>query len=324
MKIKGLFLICGCLVIAACSSSGNNRLKFTEKGRAVPEFNADSAYHYMSRQVEFGPRFPGSEGHEKAKSYLVGKLQEKAGTRGVYVQEFTHVGYEGDTLHLSNIIAAFNPSATDRIMLSAHWDTRPRAEEAATDTGKPILGADDGASGVAVLLEMARLFEENSPPVGVDIILFDGEDYGRVNDNDQYFLGSRYWSNNPPVKNYQPRFGILLDMVGARNALFPKEQNSYRIAPGLVDEIWNLAGGMGYDSLFVNEKGSYVSDDHVIVSQNTGIPTIDIIHHRLPENPDKVNFPPHWHTHRDNTDIISRETLRAVGEVLSELVYNRL
>lgn len=311
-----------CLLLSSCSGNGQDRLSFEDKGREVPSFNADSAYHFLSRQVSFGPRNPNSEGHYQTKEYLINKLTAYAGQRSVYAQSFNHKGYDGDTLRLSNIIAAFNVSSSDRIMLCAHWDTRPRADEDPVHPDKPILGADDGASGVAVLLELARLMSEQSPTIGVDIVLFDGEDYGKTGNLEQYFLGSRYWANNPPVDSYSPRFGILLDMVGGKNPLFPKEQYSLQFAPALVNEVWSIAGEKGYGSVFVNEKGASVSDDHVVINRILNIPTIDIIRH----NPEDggVGFAPYWHTHEDNMDIIDRRTLQAVGDVLAELIYNRI
>ncbi|WP_395259737.1 M28 family peptidase [Halalkalibaculum sp. DA3122] len=299
------------------------RLNFERQGRDVPVFNADSAYHYIRQQVEFGPRNPGSEGHRLTKAYLIGKLAEAAGERRVFAQHFTHVGYQGDTLRMSNIIAAFNPSASDRIMLCAHWDTRPRAEKDPDAPDKPIVGADDGGSGVAVLLELARLFKDTPPPIGVDLVLFDGEDYGKEGEMDRYFLGSRYWANNPPVKGYSPRFGILLDMVGGQNAQFPKEKNSLHFAPALVNELWQIAEEKGYSDLFVEQEGAAISDDHVVINRILGIPTIDIIRHQRGSD-SSVQFAPYWHTHNDDMDIISRETLKAVGEVLTELIYNRV
>jgi len=311
------------LLAAGCDNSGDNGLHFEKKGRRVPAFSADSTYYFVQKQVDFGPRNPGSAGHRQALDYLQRKLRAYAGSSNVFVQRFDHVGYDSDTLELANVIAAFNPSNPDRIMLSAHWDTRPRAEQADSARDKPILGADDGGSGVAVLLELARLFRDHKPPVGVDLVFFDGEDYGREGDQARYFLGSRYWAQNPPVPGYHPRFGILLDMVGGKDAVFPKEVMSMRYAPNLVDEIWSIAGQMGYRSLFPDREGAGISDDHLVINDILQIPTIDIIHHRAGEEGRAV-FPPYWHTHRDNMDIITRHTLQATGDVLAELVYNRL
>jgi hypothetical protein len=309
------------ILFVSCSED-ESRLNFEEQGREVPAFNADSAYQFVEKQVSFGPRNPGSEGHQQAREYFLTKLRSYAGVRSVYPQEFTAAGYDGDSLSLSNIIAAFNTQSSDRILLCAHWDTRPRADKDTANTDQPILGADDGGSGVGVLLELARIFRDNPPPIGVDIILFDGEDYGLEGENSKYFLGSRYWSNNPPVAGYSPRFGILLDMVGGRNALFPKEQNSMRFAPALVNELWSIAREKGYGDQFLNSEGNAISDDHVVINRILGIPTIDIIRHDPGAN--GLGFAPYWHTHRDNMQIISRQTLQSVGNVLTELIYNRV
>lgn len=305
-----------------CGNSGSNGLQFQNKGRAVPVFSADSAYQYIKTQVEFGPRVPNTYGHIKTREFLENKLREFAGENAVFTQEFTADGYSGD-LKLANIIAAFNTDSPDRIMLCAHWDTRPRADEDTTRQAEFIPGADDGGSGTAVLLELARIFSENPPPVGVDIVLFDGEDYGSQGDLKRYFLGSRYWSQNPPVPGYAPRFGILLDMVGAQGAQFPQEEYSLTYAPNLVAELWSIAAEKGYGNLFLNETGAGVLDDHYIIDQYTDIPMIDIINHRRGAD-GLIEFANHWHTHADNLENISKETLQGVGEVLVELIYNRL
>ncbi len=314
--------------IPACKrDQADPRLSFTEHSRDVPSFDADTAYNYIAAQLAFGPRNPGSEGHRLTLDYLTSRLREYAGPQSVYVQRFTHTGYTGETYQMGNIIAAFRPEMGDRIMLLAHWDTRPRAEKDPDPRrrNEPIPGADDGGSGVGVLLELARIFRDNPPPVGVDILLFDGEDYGREGDLDYYFLGSRYWSNNPPVPGYRPRFGILLDMVGARGAVFPREGFSMQYAPRLVDEVWRIAGELGYGDLFLDEKGSSIADDHWIINRKTGIPTINIIHHKPPQPMQReVSFPDYWHTHADDLEIIDTATLQAVGDVLLELIYNRI
>ncbi|WP_020402204.1 M28 family peptidase [Gracilimonas tropica] len=309
-------------VLAGCSSEDKPGLKFTEKGREVPSFNADSAYQFVQQQVDFGPRVPNTEAHQAALSYLESKFRAFAGSDAVFIQRFEAEGYD-ETLQLGNVIAAFNTTAPDRIMLSAHWDSRPRADEDTTRIDEGILGADDGGSGVAVLLELARIFKDTPPPIGVDIVLFDGEDYGRSGSLQKYFLGSRHWSQNPPVPGYSPRFGILLDMVGSENAQFPKEQYSLSYAPDLVEEVWSIATEKGHGDLFLNEEGAAVADDHVIVNEQARIPIINIINHRrLPGG--GAEFGAYWHTHNDNMEIISRETMGAVGDVLLELIYNRL
>lgn len=323
-NLRYFITILFCVLMMGCGSGSEseNQLTFEKKGKKVPSFNADSAYHFIEQQVAMGPRNPNSKGHNQTKQYLLKKLQSYASDRTVYPQNFSAEGYEGDTLGLTNIIAAFNPQAKDRIMLCAHWDTRPRADKDTIRTQEPILGADDGGSGVGVLLELARLFKQYNPPIGVDIVLFDGEDYGKEGTLSKYFLGSRYWSDNPPVPGYNPRFAILLDMVGGKDAQFPREQYSMQYAPGLVNEIWGIAHNMGYSNLFLDKSGSAVSDDHVIINRELGIPTINIINHRV--TPDGTEFAPYWHTHNDDMDIIQKSTLQKVGSVLAELIYNRI
>jgi len=319
------FLIVGAIMFSACSENPKTTILTAPKGNNVPVFQPDSAYQYIKKQLEFGPRYPNSEGHRSALAWKLNKLRSFAGNNGVYAQEFQVSGYDGDTLSLANIIASFNPTATDRILLCAHWDTRPRSD-AETDIIKakmPVLGADDGGSGVGVLLELARLFSKNPPPIGVDIVLFDGEDYGKEGDLSMYFLGSRHWAQNPPVSGYKPRFGILLDMVGGTGASFPKEINSVNVAPILVDELWMLASELGYSPLFKNELGLPIQDDHVILNQYTSFKTINIIHHRRPFG-DQTGFPDYWHTSKDNLDIIDVKVLDAVGKTIAELIYNRL
>ncbi|HKL14805.1 MAG TPA: M28 family peptidase [Balneolaceae bacterium] len=309
------------LLLVSCGDQKAN-LQFERQGRDVPAFDSDSAYNFIEEQVNFGPRVPNSEAHGQAKDYLVTEFKKSAGEGNVFVQKFHQTVY-GDTLTMYNILAGYGLQHPDRILLAAHWDSRPRAEEDPDRPGEPILGADDGGSGVGVLLELARIFSENDLPLGVDIILFDGEDYGRVSDLDNYFLGARHWSNNPPVPGYSPRFGILLDMVGGENAVFYKESYSMRYAPNLVDEIWSIAANKGHENLFINQRGGAVADDHMIVNQQTDINMINIIHHSVNEN-GSVQFPPYWHTQNDNMEIIDQTTLQAVGDVLLELIYNRI
>ena len=310
------------LLFTFCTAEERGGLQFTEQGRSVPEFSSENAYQYIVDQVSLGPRVPNSEAHREAIQLYNRHFREFAGNDAVFVQSFQTEVY-GDTLNLYNLIASFGTEYSDRILLAAHWDSRPRAEEDLVDPESPILGADDGASGVAVLMEFAKIFSENELPIGVDIILFDGEDYGVPSDLDNYFLGSRYWGNNPPVPGYSPRFGILLDMVGGVNAVFPKEGYSMQFAPNLVNEIWSIAEEFDYENLFIDERGGMISDDHIIVERLTGIPMINIIHHRMDAN-GNVNFPPYWHTQNDNLDIIDKNVMQAVGEVLLELIYNRI
>ena len=320
--MRNISLIFFFVILSVSCGEQMANLQFERQGREVPSFDSDSAYNFIEEQVNFGPRVPNSDAHVQAKDYLVSELEKKAGNGNVFVQQFQQNVYD-EELTMFNILAGFGLQYSDRILLAAHWDSRPRAEEDPENPNQPILGADDGGSGVGVLLELARIFSENELPLGVDIILFDGEDYGKVSDLDNYFLGARYWSNNPPVPGYSPRFGILLDMVGGENAVFYKESYSIRYAPNLVDEIWSIAANKGYDDLFINQRGGAVADDHLIVNQQTDINMINIIHHSVNEN-GTVQFAPYWHTQNDTMEIIDRTTLQAVGDVMLELIYNRI
>lgn len=315
-----LFFLGVTFLFTSCSEP--SQFKFTNQGREAPDFNSDNALKFVKEQLNFGPRVPNTEAHREAIQYFNSYFRELAGNRSVYIQSFSTEAYE-DSLQLYNLIASFSPDKKDRILLAAHWDSRPRAENDPDYPNEPILGADDGGSGVAVLMELARLFRENPPPIGVDIILFDGEDYGEAGDLDHYFLGSRYWGQNPPVANYNPRFGILLDMVGGKGAQFPKEAYSMEYAPSLVNEIWRIGEEFGYDDLFLDQMGQKVADDHIIVQRITGIPMINIIHHYVNEQ-GNLEFAEYWHTQNDNIEIIDKEVMDKVGTVLLELIYNRI
>lgn len=304
------------------SCSEPSQFKFTDQGREVPNFDAEMAFNFVEEQLNFGPRVPNTDAHRQAIQYFNDHFREMAGDRSVFIQSFNTEAY-GDSLQLYNLIAAFSPEKKDRILLAAHWDSRPRAENDENNPESPVPGADDGGSGVAVLMEFARIFRDNPPPIGVDIILFDGEDYGESGDLDHYFLGSRHWGQNPPVANYNPRFGILLDMVGGRGAQFPKEGYSMEYAPSLVNEIWRIGQEFGYEDLFLDQMGRKVADDHIIVQRITGIPMINVIHHYVNDE-GNLEFADYWHTQNDNIKIIDKEVMGRVGHVLLELIYNRI
>jgi Zn-dependent M28 family amino/carboxypeptidase len=235
----------------------------------------------------------------------------------VHTQDFVHTGYSRQRLSLTNIIGTFNPSAPERILLCAHWDTRPRAEhdEDKSKRDTPIIGANDAASGVAVLLEIARHLKEHPPPVGVDIVFFDGEDYGREGDTRNYLLGSRYFAANR-APDYVPRFGILLDMVGDTYLEIPREENSMKLAPDVVDLVWNKAKELGFPQ-FLDLAGDPVIDDHLPLNE-AGIKTIDIIDFDYPDPTNRF-----WHTHKDIPENCSPGSLAAVGTVLLHVVYTQ-
>lgn len=290
----------------------------------VPKFNADSAYHYVAEQVAFGPRVPNTDAHVQAGYYLENTLKKFAPK--VLVQEFQQRAYDGTVLNGKNFIAQFNPENKKRILLSAHWDSRPYADHDPDEANfhTPIDGANDGASGVGVLLEMARLMSQQTPDVGVDIVLFDLEDYGEPTfvgggNNESWALGSQYWSRNPLPVGYTANFGILLDMVGASDIIFKMEYYSMLYAPHIVKKVWKRAALIGYDSIFLFEDGGMVMDDHIPVNEILKIPMIDIIHYH--ESSESTFFP-HWHTINDNLDIIDKTSLKIVGETVMHVVYH--
>ena len=294
----------------------------TSEPLTVPSFNRDSAFAFVAKQLSFGPRVPNSEGHRQTRDWLVSKLREYGAE--VTGQDFQAEAYTGEKLQATNIIARFNPSEGRRILLAAHWDTRPFADSPLEDEEnrkkEPILGADDGGSGVAVLLEVARQLSAHPVPIGVDIILFDAEDFGESGgeNNNSWGLGSQHWSRNLHEPGYRPLYGILLDMVGTKGARFTKEQFSMQFAAPVMNKVWKLAQTMGYGNYFVDTPTPGILDDHYFVNTIAGIPMIDIVN-RPPDS--QTGFGTHWHTHDDNLDIINKQTLKAVGQVVLAVIF---
>ena len=284
-----------------------------------PDFNEANAFQFIEKQLSFGPRVPNTAGHDSCGAWLMKTFEELPGFN-VISQTGEQIAWDGKTLHFQNIIAAFQPEKKQRILLCAHWDTRPWAERDIEQTDVPIAGANDGASGVAVLLEIAQQLSQNPPAIGVDIVLFDIEDYGSQDPKfeDTFCYGSQYWSKNPHRKNYNARFGILLDMVGAKGATFPREGTSEYFAPKILDKVWKTAIKLGYSSYFTFQKSKPATDDHFYVNKFLGIKTIDILQRDLTT---ANNFPKHWHTHDDDIDIIDKKVLGAVGQTVLEVVY---
>lgn len=318
-------------VLSSCSDDPQTTtepvVETPKKNIKVPRFDRDSAYQFIAKQVAFGPRLMETKGHTQTKEWLVNTF--KSFGAEVIEQDFVANIYDGRKLNSTNIIAQFNPDAKKRIVLSAHWDTRHIADSplAKEKQDEPILGADDGGSGVGVLLEVARQIQLNPIDMGVDIVLFDAEDHGAPrsyeestgeNTTNSWCLGAQHWASNLHRPNYKPKYGILLDMVGTKNAYFPKEEVSRAYAAPILNKVWKLAQGMGYGNHFVNQQTSGVTDDHLFVNQIAGIPMIDIIN-KPPGS--QTGFGGHWHTHNDNMDIIDKRTLRAVGQVILAVVY---
>lgn len=281
-------------------------------------FDADSTYSYLAKQVNFGPRVPNTEAHRKTKEWLVTELS-RHGVK-VTLQEAKLKAFDGTILEACNIFGQINPDAKERVLLLAHWDCRPWADEDPDPAKRklPVDGANDGASGVAVLLELARQLAISPVDKGVDILFVDAEDWGEEGDDSSWALGTQYFAANPPVKGYNPRYAILLDMVGGEGAVFCREYFSERSAPQVAEKLWQTAHNLGYGEMFQNRMGSAILDDHVQLIK-AGIPAIDIIEYH-PEG--EQGFNPRWHTTSDNLEGISKETLKAVGNTLATFLFS--
>jgi len=317
------------LLNSSCGGSGEkNQSKNTESkidytSVKRPSFNPDSAYAFVDAQVAFGPRVPGSEAHRLCGKYLIETLSQWADT--VYVQDFTAVLYNDTRVPGRNIVASFSPEKSIRILLGAHWDSRMFADHDADEANhrKPILGANDGASGVGVLMEIARLLKTEKPNVGIDIILFDVEDQGtpefdtQNRKEDTWCLGAQYWAKNKHIPFYQAKYGILLDMVGYTEPLFTMEEVSMYYAPNVMKKVWDIAGELGHGAIFSKKKVGGVIDDHLYVSREGGIPMIDIVQYS-----DEGSFFKHWHTVNDNMDVIDKRTLQVVGDVVLTTIFS--
>ena len=298
--------------VVSCAQSNGTQAQAATSG---PAFNADSAYALLEKQVAFGPRVPGTPGHAAQLQWMTEYLRARADT--VVVQSFDQEVGDGEVIRLHNVFAQFQPENPNRVLLVAHWDTRPLADNDPDESKRPqpIDGANDGASGVAVLLQLAAMFAAEPPPVGVDILLTDGEDYAtEVGDYDHMYLGANYFARNKP-EGYAPLYGILVDMVGDQNPRFEMEGNSLHYAREVVDRVWRVAEEIGYDNIFVRRTGMSITDDHVPLNAVGKIRTIDIIDMDYgPENA-------YWHTQADVLANTSPRGLGAVGTVLATLIY---
>lgn len=299
---------------------GINQMACKKTSANEPDFDKTSAFGFVRKQVEFGPRVPNTESHQKCREWLIGELKNQGAD--VIAQDFEANAFDGTLLKGTNIIASHNPSAKHRIILAAHWDSRPISDQEIDSTlkQKPVDGADDGASGVGVLLEISRLIQQESlSKLGIDIILFDCEDYGSNGGAiESWCLGSQHWSKNKHQAGYNADYGILLDMVGGKDPHFSQEYYSRQLAPRVMDKVWGLAKEMGYDKSFVKTPGDPIIDDHIFVNQIAKIPMINIINRPLGS---KTGFVHHWHTQKDNMNAIDPNTLDMVGRVLVRLIY---
>lgn len=301
----------------------NTEAETTMQRIPVPAFNADSAYAFIQKQVDFGPRIPGTKAHADCAQWLEQKL--KSYFPEVITQKGTATTFDQKKYEVKNIIGSFNPQIGKRVLLCAHWDTRPFADrDEGTNLNKKLDGANDGASGVGVLLEIARQLSIAKPDIGVDIIFFDLEDYGRPEEStfpemqDSWCLGAQYWARNLHKPDYYAEYGILLDMVGAKGAVFPKEGTSMYYAPAVVDRVWKRASELGYGNYFINQQSNPITDDHLYVNQIANIPCINIIHYE----PEKSDFFGHHHRVTDNMEQIDAKVLGVVGHTVLEVLFN--
>lgn len=326
-KIHFAILTLGLLFSAfSCKTNSTSTVNSEESVTAlVPQFNADSAYQYVEAQVNFGPRVPNSPAHVACGNYLAGKLEDFGAQ--VTNQYAELIAYDGTLLKARNIIGSYLPESKRRVLLFAHWDCRPWADSDPNEVNhrKPVMGANDGASGVGVLLEVARQLQAQAPIIGIDIIFFDAEDYGAArfykgqHKEEYWCLGSQYWARYPHVEGYNARFGILLDMVGGKGATFYRELYSERYAKQINKKVWNAAKELGYQRHFIDEKGAAAIDDHLFINRLTSIPCIDIIPYQMDADESFGDF---WHTVNDTMENIDSNTLRAVGQTVLQVIYN--
>ena len=296
-----------------------------EKTISVPTFNPDSEYEFTKKQVEFGARVPNTKAHDACAVYLSAELKRLGAE--VIEQKANLNAFDGTILKSVNIIGSINPKAETRILLFSHWDSRPWADHdpLVKNRKKPVMAANDGASGVGVLLEMARLMQKSQPTIGVDILFCDSEDYGQpesvgdAGNEDSWCLGTQYWAKSPHVPAYSARFGILLDMVGGKQATFYREQASEYYAGSVVDKVWLQAKNLGFGQYFVDQKGGAITDDHIYVNKILGIPSIDIIQY---DPKSGTGFATYWHTTHDTMENVDKNTLNAVGTTLMHVIFN--
>lgn len=299
---------------AAENTSGQQAVPVGKAPAIASAFVADSAFSNVERQLQFGPRVPGTPAHDACGKWLEAELRRHGAE--VTLQQATLRAFDGAPLPATNILGQFNPEATDRTLLVAHWDTRPWADNDPDPANhdKPVPGANDGASGVAVLLEIARVLgQQGTVGKGIDILFVDAEDYGSEGDDESWALGARMFVQNPP-EGYRPARVILLDMVGGRGTSFRREMFSDAYAPALLDDVWDAAALAGHADLFTNLQGGAITDDHVEFLK-AGVPAIDII--ALSD----TGFPDTWHTVNDDLRHIDPAMLDATGRTVLTYLF---
>ncbi len=323
------------LLLFSCDTGNNNPQIETKRQIEVltkphinsPDFNSDSAFNFIKAQADMGPRTPGSKAHEQCANYFEKKFKQYGAE--VTVQKATVTTFDEKKWIAKNIIASFNPENSTRILLCAHWDSRPFCDEDSNiaNLKKACPGVNDGASGAGVLLEIARALSKEKTKVGIDIMMIDVEDYGVGQTdlgpeeiNDDWGLGSQYWSKNPHKPGYIAKFGILLDLVGTKNIVFPLEATSTYYAGQIQKDIWATGQNIGYGNYFVNTPIHEITDDHLYINKFANIPCVDIIGY----DTERKGFFPEHHTLNDDIKIIDKNTLKAVGQTVLEVIYNEI
>lgn len=312
------------LLLAACHHPNTKQPSTTTKDYtavAIPSFNPDSALLYVSQQLQFGHRIPGTPAHARCAEHLRTSMSHWCDT--AFIQEFSTTLWTGQTVKGKNIIASINPTLENRILLAAHWDSRAWADHDPDPANhhSPIMGANDGASGVGALMEIARIMASMPPSVGIDFIFFDVEDQGIAEWADRYedntwCKGSQYWAQFPHRPYYRAIYGILFDMVGSQSPRFTKEQVSRDYAPGITNKLWNAAASLGHSNIFLNQQTDAILDDHLYVNQIARIPMVDIV-----QNSPDCSFISYWHTLDDQLDKINPNTLKLVSDVTLATIY---
>ena len=325
-KTLRLTLCCAAaILVAACHHTGDTPSSSTPQpdysAVQLPPFSADSAYRYVADQLQFGFRTPGSRGHAECAAYIARQMARWCDT--IVTQDFTTTLWDGSEAHGRNIIASINPTADKRILLAAHWDSRLWADHDpdASQHRLPVMGANDGASGTAMLMELARAMQALPPSVGVDFIFFDLEDQGTPEWADSYAdntwcKGAQHWANYPHRPFYHALYGVLFDMVGTASPRFTKEEVSRHYATAITDKLWRVAAAIGEGQTFVSEASPAILDDHLYINQVAGIPTVDIV-----QNDATGSFFPHWHTRTDDLSTIDVKTLQTVARVVLTMIY---
>ena len=294
------------VLAAACGGAGG-----TQAPVMSTDFDGETALGYIKTQLAFGPRVPGSAGHRKTGDWITQMMQQRADT--VIEQRWTHRTVKGDTLPMRNILARFNPGASQRILYVTHWDTRPISDNALNlgDRMTPVPGANDGGSGTALLIALGDALKRSPlpPNVGLDLLFVDGEDYGDFGRNEDVLIGSRYFAEHFPDSGYRPLFGVLWDMIGDRDLKIEQESHSLSRAPEVVQRVWKMASDLGYGRIFLAQEGQSVTDDHIPLLDK-GLRVIDVIDY---------DFGAH-HTPRDTIDQVSAQSLKVVGDVALALL----